>query len=125
MIQECGGEQYIVRFARQDQYPPGTNLQDAARDSVIRYARHYGLVTAWVHDQAGTVWQWVPCEGGRYGIGVLPGGPDGSFVQKSPITVMWRSEARVIGRESGNPVRHKPPEGSQQARSAVEPLRTP
>jgi hypothetical protein len=34
---------YVVRFAYEDQHPPGTDLKDAAWDSLLRYARHFGL----------------------------------------------------------------------------------
>ena len=95
MIQEIGGKRYIVRHARADQYPPGTNLQDAARDSVIRYATRFGLDFEWCHDQYGTVWEWIPAEGSQHGLGVMPGGSGGCYVQKSPITPIWRSEARI------------------------------
>jgi hypothetical protein len=95
VIQQVDGKRYIVRYARADQFPAGTNLQDAARDSVIRYADQFGLDFEWHHDQYGTVWQRVPFEGGRHGLGVMPGGPDGCYVQKSPITPIWRSEALI------------------------------
>lgn len=69
--------QYIVRIARADQFPPGTNLRDAARDSVIRYAMHHGLRFTWLHDQGGTLW--------RHGC------------QVDPIVPVYRSEALVTG----------------------------
>ncbi|WP_410570333.1 hypothetical protein [Amycolatopsis sp. cmx-4-61] len=34
---------YVVRYAYPDQYPPGTDLRDAAWDSLLRYARHFEL----------------------------------------------------------------------------------
>lgn len=72
---------YIVRNAFEDQYPRGTDLQTAARDSVIRYARHHGLTFRWLHDQYGE--KWVPDrEAGVY----RPTGVYG-----------WRSEALVTG----------------------------
>lgn len=48
---------YIVRVAWEDRYPAGANLQNAARDSVIRFARHYGYGFEWVHDQYGERWK--------------------------------------------------------------------
>jgi hypothetical protein len=66
---------YIVRVAWEDRFPAGANLQDAARDSVIRFAMHYGYQFVWVHDQYGERW--------RHGA---PTGVHG-----------WWSEARVTG----------------------------
>jgi len=67
---------YIVRVAWEDRHPAGADLQTAARDSVIRFARHYGYTFRWVHDQYGERWK------------------DG-FAQR---VHGWRSEARVTGR---------------------------
>jgi hypothetical protein len=76
VIQEGpGGTRYIVRCAWEDRYPKGANIQDMARDSVIRFAVHYGLVFEWTHDQYGERWK--------------DGWPQGVYG--------WRSEARVIG----------------------------
>ena len=66
----------IVRCAWEDRHPKGTNLQDAARDSVIRYATHYGLTFRWHHDQYGERWK--------------DGVPERVYG--------WRSEAIVTGR---------------------------
>lgn len=67
----------IVRYARDDQFPPGTDLRNAARDSVIRYANRFGLKFRWLHDQYGQFWD---VKSGR------------------PLLIYgWRSEAEVTG----------------------------
>lgn len=76
MIQEVNGVRWIVRCAWEDRHPKGADLQTKARDSVIRYAIHYGLTFEWVHDQYGERWK--------------NGEPQGVYG--------WRSEARVTGR---------------------------
>lgn len=86
-LAEVDGKRYIIRYARQDQYPPGTNLRNKARDSVIRFARHHGLSFRWLHDQAGALWR-IP----RGAVGPLTAGD----VQVYPMVEMWRSEAEVI-----------------------------
>ena len=56
--------QTIVRVAWQDQYPKHftrDQLAQAARDSVIRYALHYGLEFEMYHVQYGQ--KWVPTGG--------------------------------------------------------------
>ena len=55
--QKLGVGDFIVRCAWSDRYPAGTDLQNAARDSVIRFAGHYGLTFRWVHDQYGERWK--------------------------------------------------------------------
>ncbi len=57
MIQEVNGVRYIVRTAWEDRYPKGADIRDMARDSVIRYAIHYGLNFRWNHDQYGERWK--------------------------------------------------------------------
>lgn len=75
MIQQVGSVRYIVRCAWEDQYPKGADIRNMARDSVIRYAIHFGLKFEWAHDQYGERWK------------------DGE-----PQRVYgWRSEARVTG----------------------------
>lgn len=60
------GTRRLSRYAREDQYPSGAGLRDAARDSVIRYTQHYGLDFRWVHDQAGELWVWEVDENGLF-----------------------------------------------------------
>lgn len=75
----------IVRVAWEDQYPKHftrNQLRTAARDSVIRYARHYGLEFRWYHDMWGERW-------------VRADGPDGP--RMVPVQVYgYRSEAIVL-----------------------------
>lgn len=48
---------FIVRNAWPDRHPPGADIRNMARDSVIRFARHYGLEFRWVYDQYGERWK--------------------------------------------------------------------
>lgn len=48
---------YISRCAWEDRYPKDADIRTAARDSVIRYARHFGYEFEWVHDQYGERWK--------------------------------------------------------------------
>lgn len=60
MIQTAqDGTKYIVRYADERQFPKGADLQTAARDSVIRYARHHGIDFTWsgCRDFRGEIWR--------------------------------------------------------------------
>lgn len=75
------GTELIIRYAYEDQFPAGADIRQAARDSVIRYARWAGVEFRWIHDQHGERWKnGVPQR--VYG---------------------WRSEAVVTGRVATRP----------------------
>lgn len=46
----------LRRFAFADQHPYGADLQQAARDSVIRCAVQFGFNFTWDHDMHGVKW---------------------------------------------------------------------
>lgn len=73
----------IVRYAWSDRHPKDADLRQAARDSVIRYARHFGLDFRWHHDQYGQRWVSV---GGPFLVPELVWG--------------YRSEAIVVERSA-------------------------
>jgi hypothetical protein len=75
-----GEVQSFCRYAWEDRYPPGTDLRQKARDSVIRYANHFGLSFRWYHDMAGERWRSVG------GPNLAPSGVHG-----------WRSEVIITG----------------------------
>jgi hypothetical protein len=46
----------LIRHAWEDRHPTGVDLQQTARDSVIRCAIWFGLAMQWDHDQRGERW---------------------------------------------------------------------
>ncbi|MBF6187597.1 hypothetical protein [Nocardia farcinica] len=48
----------LRRFAYADQLPKGADIQQAARDSVIRCAAYFGFRFTWDHDMHGEKWRY-------------------------------------------------------------------
>lgn len=96
------GNRFIVRYAWADQYPERSRyeekgfwaLQNRARDSVIRYARHFGLDFTWDGgwDMFGS--RFRDADGTAY-LGPLV---IGTWTTPGDEGVCgWRSIARVLG----------------------------
>lgn len=69
----------LRRFAWEDQHPPGKDLRNAARDSVLRCAVQFGLSLHWDQDTYGMRWKMTA-------TGLVQTGVTG-----------WRSTALVTG----------------------------